>query len=188
MMKKCNILVFTILFLMQSLAFASSSSPKEAISGLLKEVKTLGTKEPARDELKALAGKLAAHIDENELKNRLLSDVPQLTQEQKNELLGLVEVQLTAALVGALKKQDGQDLPLKELVKDDNIELIFTQKKDEKEQEVVLLFAKKSDSYLLKDVLAGKKSLLTVYQRQMKKLFKKHTYAEVVERLSAERQ
>ena len=145
----------------------------------------MGQKELGRPEIKDMSKKLSTHIDENELKNRLFNEVPQLTEEQKNELLGLVEEQLTATLIEAVKKQNGRDLPVKELTKDDAAELVFTYKKDDKEQEIILLFAKKGDAFLLSDVLAGKKSLLTVYQRQMKKLFKKHTYAEVVERLTA---
>ncbi len=179
-----------LLLTLPSMAFAAPASPQETMKTLLRELSAKAQSPNKNSDIKALALKLAANIDEKELKGRLFSDLPQkLSPEEENNLLALVEEQFTVSLINLLeKKENNKDLPMKESVKDGTFLLSFTQIKDGKEQEITLLFALNGEKYLLKDVLVGKKSLLSVYQRQFKKLFKKHGYEEVVARLKQNQQ
>lgn len=168
----------------EAIAAEAGTTPKNIINEAFSSITQIKG-DPTAEQIQKANDLLIKHIDGNVLGNKLFTDLPvTLTDSQKEELLKQVELQLTSSLIKALQKNESNKLPeTKEITSENGINLLYTQQTPKGPKEINMVFGLVEKEYLLQDITVGKRSLLTVYQRQFKKLFKKATYEQVLEQL-----
>lgn len=186
MKSKHKFLTAVTILLLSASAWAAPVPAGQVVTNTFEALNRQRAEKPTVAQVAAGKEALGNLLDREYLQKKLLGDLPrQLSAEEQNKLFGAIEEVLTVWSLKGLQKQAESKKEMKkpeavETATPDGLTLTYKFATPRGEREVNCEFALVNDSYRLRDILFGKKSMVNIFQKKLKKSLKKQTVEEYI--------